>query len=98
MKLEEAIKHCEEIAEEQEEKAKEYKHNQDNLVRLYHSLDAPYGEDYSKSNECLECANEHRQLSEWLKELKAYKEADEKTNPCDRCQEFDCYGCVYKEG
>ncbi len=72
--LDEAIKHCEEVAEEQEQKAKEYKHNQDNLAKLYHSLDAPYGGDYSKSNDCLECASEHRQLASWLKELKAYRE------------------------
>lgn len=25
---------------------------------------------------CFECADEHRQLAEWLKELKAYKEQD----------------------
>lgn len=25
---------------------------------------------------CNECAEEHRQLAEWLKELKAYREAD----------------------
>ena len=48
MTLDEAIKHCEEVAEEQEEK------------------------------ECLECAAEHRQLAEWLKELKAYRKAEKK--------------------
>ena len=68
--LEEAIKHCEEVADYNEEKAKEYKHNQDALVRVYHSLGASYSEDYSKSSECLECAKEHRQLAEWLKRLK----------------------------
>ena len=26
--------------------------------------------------DCLECAKEHEQLAEWLKELKAYKDAD----------------------
>lgn len=26
--------------------------------------------------ECLKCAEEHEQLAEWLKELKAYKEAE----------------------
>lgn len=34
--------------------------------------------DYSEDKEpCIECANEHRQLAEWLKELKAYKENQE---------------------
>lgn len=27
--------------------------------------------------ECLDCAREHRQLAEWLKELKRYRESDE---------------------
>lgn len=48
MTIDEAIKHCEEVAEEQEK------------------------------NECNECAAEHRQLAEWLKELKAYREAKDK--------------------
>ena len=26
---------------------------------------------------CLECANQHNQLAEWLEELKSYKEAEE---------------------
>lgn len=42
MTLEEAIKHCEEIAK----------------------------------NRCNECASDHRQLAEWLKELKHRKEMD----------------------
>lgn len=28
-------------------------------------------------NKCTECAKEHRQLAEWLRELKAYREARE---------------------
>lgn len=28
-------------------------------------------------DKCIECAKEHRQLAEWLKELKKYREADE---------------------
>lgn len=27
--------------------------------------------------ECFECADEHRQLAEWLKELKRYRESGE---------------------
>lgn len=45
MTLEEAIKHCEDVAEDR----------------------CGCAED---------CVNEHRQLAEWLKELKAYREAD----------------------
>ena len=45
MTLEEAIKHCEDVAEDR----------------------CGCAED---------CVNEHRQLAEWLKELKAYREAN----------------------
>lgn len=50
MTIDEEIKHCEEVAEENEKNAKSI----NNI--------------YKKS--CLECASEHRQLAEWLKELK----------------------------
>ena len=43
MEIDEAIKHCEEVAEE-------------------------------KQKSCVECARDHLQLAEWLKELKAIKE------------------------
>lgn len=54
MTIDEAIKHAEEVAEENEKNAKSI----NNI--------------YKKS--CLECANEHRQLAEWLKELKIHRE------------------------
>lgn len=56
MTLDEAIKHCEEVAEDNESDS-----------RLYTDLD-PY-----KASECAECANEHRQLAEWLRELQRYR-------------------------
>jgi hypothetical protein len=28
--------------------------------------------------DCMECASEHRQLAEWLRELKAYKDFEDK--------------------
>ena len=55
--LDEAIKHCEEVAEEQEWQA-------------YKSVSRTYVERMS----CEECAKEHRQLADWLRELKAYRE------------------------
>lgn len=61
MTIEEAIKHCEEVAGEQEKKAK--------------AQNPFYAETMKK---CFECANEHRQLAEWLKELKAYKDFEDK--------------------
>jgi hypothetical protein len=58
MTLDEAIKHAEETAEEQQSKA-------DNWTKEW---------DNGFVNYCNKCAEEHRQLAEWLKELKAYKE------------------------
>lgn len=54
--LEEAIKHCEEIAETQE------------------WMSGTYDDDSMGAKLCKECASEHRQLAEWLRELKAYRE------------------------
>ena len=54
--LDEAIKHCEEIA--------------DNFDRTLARFD---GDDVQKENTCA-CMNQHRQLAEWLKELKTARE------------------------
>ena len=60
MTLNEAIKHAEEVAEEQEKKA------------IYTPIEMLNSDvDIEK---CQECAAEHRQLAEWLKELKQLKE------------------------
>lgn len=53
--LESMIKHCKEVAKEQAE-----------LYECY----MQHGEQGDYVNECLKCAEEHRQLAEWLKELK----------------------------
>ena len=55
MTLSEAIAHCEEVAEAEEQKYKEWKGDYSHLKKI---------------DSCLECASEHRQLAEWLKELK----------------------------
>ena len=57
MTLDEAIKHCEEVAEKYCEKVEE-------------GLTA---DDF-----CDSCASEHRQLAEWLRELKKYRAIFEK--------------------
>lgn len=54
MTLEEAITHCTEVAEEKERQVKE----------------GAWEKDSNTEKRCLECAAEHRQLAEWLKELK----------------------------
>ncbi len=60
MTLEEAIKHCEEIAE--------LKYDEGNEARLQ--------EQDKYADECVVCAAKHRQLAGWLKELKERREKD----------------------
>lgn len=63
MELDEAIKHCLEVAERQEISA--------NDKEMYSEM---LGEDYKGFEDgCQECASEHRQLAEWLTELKEAK-------------------------
>ena len=64
MTLDEAIRHCEEVA--------------DNCA-------------------VTECEMEHRQLAEWLKELKL-RRTEQWWIPCTVCQEFDCTGCKFMRG
>lgn len=56
MTIDEAIRHCEEVAE-----------NNDGIADTF---------EYSLKikADCRECAAEHRQLAEWLRELKWYRE------------------------
>lgn len=61
--LEEAILHAEEVAEELDMKA--------GFETDYQA----YTMSEMERQRCRECASEHRQLAEWLKELKAYREA-----------------------
>lgn len=73
MTLDEAIKHAEEVAKEQDKLCKRYddasgytrSHNED--IRT------------TDAKKCAKCAEEHRQLAEWLKELKARREQDSDT-------------------
>ena len=72
MTLDEAIKHAEEVAESQEYEGKKLEESGEKYHDEY--------ENYCAS-QCFECADEHRQLAEWLKELKVYKEQ----KPCEDC-------------
>lgn len=60
MSIDEAIKHCEEVAENKQRQVDEEAWEKGSLTE----------------KKCLECASEHRQLAEWLRELKAYREAE----------------------
>ena len=77
MNIDEAIKHCEEVAYEQDMKA--------GFETDYQT----YTMSEMERERCKECASEHRQLAEWLKELKAYEEARE---------EIGCLPIVWEEG
>lgn len=86
MTLEEAIKHCEEKTEELERRAEEI------------AMSDAEGVYQPQVGRCRECANEHRQLAEWLRELREYKEERvgcefckhqdklEKERPCSLCK------------
>ena len=61
--LDDAIKHCEEVAEAEEQKLKDWKGDYPHLKKI---------------DSCKECASEHRQLADWLRELKTYRAGVEK--------------------
>ena len=71
MTLDEAIKHAEEVAEKFESLHERYENMYED--RLLFRVE---------ENECKNCAKEHRQLANWLKELKQLREQTEWI-PCD---------------
>ena len=66
MTIDEVINRYEEVAEEQEKQANTniIGIEEDGTMLLYD------GKEYQS---CMDCAAEHRQLAEWLRELKAYR-------------------------
>ena len=78
--LDEAIKHCEEVAEQNESSAITYKNCKEIKANMYEKLTAEKAE-----NDCRECAADHRQLAEWLTELKDLREENKVLiSECDR--------------
>lgn len=69
MDLESAIQHCEDVARQNEEDAILYSNCKKHKKNLFE-----IGLAENAEKKCCKCAEEHRQLAEWLKELKAYKE------------------------
>lgn len=59
--LESAIKHCEEVA------------YQKDLESGFDTDNERYAMTDKEKTDCKECAEEHRQLAEWLKELRVFK-------------------------
>lgn len=70
MTIDEAIRHCEEVAGEQQERA-----DSAELIDILDGLDV---------EACEQCAAEHRQLAEWLQELRAYR----KLRICGNCRHY----------
>jgi hypothetical protein len=62
MTLDEAIRHTIEVAEKHEKR-----------LKVYENLDEDRPLFSEEETECRLCAKEHRQLAEWLRELKAYR-------------------------
>jgi hypothetical protein len=90
MTIDEAIKHCEEVAEKNEKECKNWAYGASQI-----NDDESRKKQYLKHAEMWkECAKEHRQLAEWLKELKAYRGI---LANADKIIESE-YGCVIIEG
>lgn len=68
--LDDAIKHCFEVAEQNETQADKWQEEG--------------GEQWGKTTACRECAADHRQLAEWLTELRAYR----KLRICGNCRHY----------
>jgi len=89
MTIDEAISHCLEVAEKQEDNAKDC-----------NSFDEWTETEYYDKESCLQCAADHRQLAEWLRELKEAKRLLKsaakitKNLPCD---DGNCSECVHND-
>ena len=92
MTIDEAIKHCLEVAEQNETSAITYKNCKKIKTNMYEKLTAEKAE-----NDCRECAADHRQLAEWLRELieakRLLKSAIDEWNY--DCEYGDCKNCIY---
>ena len=76
MTLDEAIKHAEEVAEKFE-----------SLHEIYENVDEDRLLFRVEENECKNCAEEHRQLAEWLKELKQLRKQEKTGHWIDHSDE-----------
>lgn len=52
------------------------KHCEEKAKELREQVDAHMVVDAEDIGDCIECAEEHEQLADWLKELKRYRETD----------------------
>ena len=98
MTIDEAIKHCKDVAIEKREEAEE-------TYRAFclYSLNAEAESTFvDECEECEKCAEQHEQLAEWLEELKEYKELEEQEMliklPCKIGDTVYIIGCKYRHG
>lgn len=88
--LDEAIKYCLEVAEQNETSAITYKNCKEIKTNMYEKLTAEKAE-----NDCRECAADHRQLAEWLTELKEAKRLLKAAVEDIHSRDY-CHGCIYE--
>lgn len=87
MTIEQAIKHAEEVATEQEilmgryDAASGYARSRNESIRT------------ESAKECEQCADEHRQLAEWLRELQERRKAPEIVR-CGECKHNGTHNCL----
>jgi hypothetical protein len=86
MTLDEAIKHCEEVAEEQNKLCEQC----DRASGYFRSHNEAIRTSDAKKHE--KCGQEHIQLVAWLRELKAYKEQEPCTDAISRKAVIDMTG------
>lgn len=79
MDLDSAIQHCEEVAEEQEKLYRLCPASESGVFHCDGSKDCITLKN-GKNKGCQKCVSEHRQLAEWLKELKDYRDARAEIN------------------
>lgn len=82
LSLDEAIKHCLEVAERYETRAKMIDRR-----KLGSALENPTA--------CHECAADHRQLAEWLTELKEWKENPFRQIKTECKENYYCNNCAF---
>lgn len=73
MTLDEAIKHCEEVAQNKEEDAEKWRYTLNEYRKRTSCEPKTIPICKRELKECLNCASEHRQLANWLKELERYR-------------------------
>ena len=72
MMIDEAIRHCGEVVKKQEELYRICPASESEMLHCNGTKDCRVLKN-GKNKGCQKCAAEHRQLAEWLKELKSYR-------------------------